>query len=143
AVLLFVRMLTEQLDPLRLGLAGFTLAAAFHVAGAPPAWTQLALAPGLAGLAMFAAPALPAAAALPIAVGIPGLGALAVIAPGRMRRLGFTAVDAAALSPLLAVLLQPRTTERMGRLGGLAALIGALLAGAIAVGCVWLIRLVR
>jgi len=143
AVLLFVRALAESIDPVRLGLAGFTLAVAFHVAGAPPAWTQLALVPGLAGLAMFAAPSSPATAALPIAVDIAGLGCLAVIDLGRMRRFGFSAVDAAALSPLLALLLSPRTTERMGRLGGLAALAGALLAGAIAVGCVWLVHLVR
>jgi hypothetical protein len=143
AVLLFVRALTESPDPLRLGLAGCTLAAAFHIAGASPAWIQLALVPGLAGLALFAAPSLPPGAALPVAVDIAGLGCLAVIDLGRMRRLGFSAMDAAALSPLLAVLLQPRTTERMGRLGGLASLAGALLAGAIAVGCVWLVRLVR
>jgi hypothetical protein len=143
AVLLFVRALAEALDPLRLGLAGLTLAVAFQIAGAPPVWTQLALVPGLAGLAMFTAPSLPAAAALPIAVDIAGLGCLAVLDLGRMRRLGFSAMDAAALSPLLAVLLQPRTTERMNRLGGLASLAGALLAGAIAVGCVWLVRLIK
>jgi hypothetical protein len=143
AVLVFVRVLGKSPDPLRLGLAGCTLAAASHVAGAPLVWTQLALVPGLAGLAMFAAPSLPSAAALPIAIDIAGLGCLAAIDLGRMRRFGFSAVDAAAMSPLLAVLLQPRTTERMSRLGGLASPTGALLAGAIAVGCVWIVRLVR
>ena len=46
AVLLFACDPGRQaLDPLRLALAGLTLAAALHVAGAPPVWTQLALVP--------------------------------------------------------------------------------------------------
>ena len=143
AVLLFVRIPATTSAPLRLGLAGLTLAVALHVAGAPPIWTQLALVPGVAGLAMCAATAAPPAAALPVTIGVAGLGCLAVMRLGRMPKLGFTTVDAAALSPLLAVLLQPRTTERMGRLGRAAPLVGALLAGAIAVGCVWLVRFVR
>ena len=47
AVLLFARVLAGRaLDPLRLALAGLTLAAALHVAGAPAVWVQLALVPG-------------------------------------------------------------------------------------------------
>ena len=141
AVLLFARTLADQaLDPLRLALAGLTLAAALHVAGTPPIWTQLALVPGLAALAMFALPPMPGQAALPVAVDVAALGCLAVINLGRMPRLGFAPVDAAALSPLLAVWLQPRTAERLSRFGRAAPLFGCLLAGAIAIGCVWLAR---
>ena len=141
AVLLLARTLAgRELDPLRLALAGLTLAAALHVAGSPPIWTQLALVPGLAALAMFALPPLPGLAALPVAVDVAALGCLAVISLGRMPRLGFAPVDAAALSPLLAVWLQPRTVERLRRFGRAAPFFGCLLAGAIAVGCVWLAR---
>ena len=84
AVLLFARALAGRaLDPLRLALAGLTLAAALHVAGAPPIWTQLALVPGLAALAMFALPPMPGLAALPVAVDVAALGCLAVISLGR------------------------------------------------------------
>jgi hypothetical protein len=141
AVLLFTRTLAgREPDPLRLALAGLTLAAALHVAGSPPIWTQLALVPGLAALAMFALPPMPWLAALPVAVDVAALGCLAVIGLGRMPRLGFAPVDAAALSPLLAVWLQPRTVEWLRRFGRAAPFFGCLLAGAIAVGCVWLAR---
>jgi hypothetical protein len=141
AVLLFTWALTGQaLDRLRLAMAGLTLAAALHVAGTPPIWTQLALVPGLAALAMFALPPMPGQAALPVAVDIATLGCLAVVNLGRMPRLGFAPVDAAALSPLLAIWLQPRTAERLSRFGRAAPLFGCLLAGAIAIGCVWLAR---
>jgi hypothetical protein len=141
AVLLFAWALAgEALDRLRLALAGLTLAAALHVAGTPPIWTQLALVPGVAALAMLALPPMPGLAALPVAVDVAALGCLAVINLGRMPRLGFAPVDAAALSPLLAVWLQPRAAERLSRLGRAAPLFGCLLAGAIAVGCVWFAR---
>jgi hypothetical protein len=141
AVLLFARTLADrEIDPLRLALAGLTLAAALHVAGTPPVWTQLALVPGLAALAMLALPPMPGLAALPVAVDVAALGCLAAINLGRMPRLGFSPVDAAALSPLLAVWLQPRTAERLHRFGRAALLFGCLLAGAIAIGCVWLAR---
>jgi hypothetical protein len=141
AVLLFTWTLAGQAsDRLRLALAGLTLAAALHVAGTPPIWTQLALVPGLAALAMFALPPMPGQAALPVAVDLAALGCLAVINLGRVSRLGFAPADAAALSPLLAIWLQPRTAERLSRFGRAAQLLGCLLAGAIAVGCVWLAR---
>ena len=65
---------------------------------------------------------------------------LSVIALGRLPRLGFAPVDAAALSPLLAVWLLPRAEERLRRIGRAAPLAGGLLAGVIAVGCVWVVR---
>jgi hypothetical protein len=142
AVLLFARVLTTRaVEPLRLALAGLTLAAALHVAGTSPMWTHLALVPGLVALAMFAVPPTPGLAALPVAVAVAALGCVAVISLGRLPRLGFASVDAAALSPLLAVWLQPHAVERLRRVGRAAPLAGCLLAGAIAVGCVWLARL--
>jgi hypothetical protein len=141
AVLLFTCALAGQaLDRLRLALAGLTLAAALHIAGTPPIWTQLALVPGLAALAMFVLPPMPGQAALPVAADIAAFGCLAVINLGRIPRLGFAAVDAAALSPLLAIWLQPRAAERLSRFGRAAPLFGCLVAGAIAIGCVWLAR---
>ncbi len=141
AAMVFARVLTDRtLDPMRLALAGLTLAAALHIAGTPPIWIQLALVPGVAALAMFALPAAPGLVALPVAVDIAALACLSVIALGRLSRLGFTPVDAAALSPLLALWLMPRAVERMGRAGRAAPLAGSLLAGAIAVACVWAFR---
>jgi hypothetical protein len=103
---------------------------------------QLALVPGLAGLAMLALPAMEGLAALPVAVDVGCLGCLSVIALGRLPRLGFGAADAAALSPLLAIWLMPHASERLRAAGRAAPLAGALLAGGIAVGCVWLALLV-
>jgi hypothetical protein len=141
AVLVFVRLLAIGTSgPLRLALAGLTLAAALSIAGSPPVWAQLALVPGLAALAMFAFPSPPVLAAVPVAVDIAALGCLAAIDLGRFPRLGFAPVDAAAIAPLLAVWLQPRAAERMGRLGRMAPPAGGVLAGAIAVGLVWLAR---
>ena len=85
AALLFVRALT---DPTRLALAGLTLAAALHIAGTPSIWTQLALVPGLAALAMFALPATAGLVALPVAVDVAGLASLSVIAWGACHDLG-------------------------------------------------------
>jgi hypothetical protein len=142
AVLLFTRVLTAKaLEPLGLALAGLTLAVALHVAGTPPMWAHVALVPGLVALAMFALPPTPGLAALPVAADVAALGCVAVISLGRLPRLGFASVDAAALSPLLAIWLQPRTAERLHRLGRAGPLAGCLLAGTIAVGCVWLARL--
>jgi hypothetical protein len=142
AVLLVARALTAKaFEPLGIALAGLTLTVALHVAGTSPMWVNLALVPGLVALAMFALPPMPGLAALPVAVDVAALGCVAVISLGRLPRLGFASVDAAALSPLLAVWLQPRTAERLRRLGRAGPLAGSLLAGAIAVGCVWLVRL--
>jgi hypothetical protein len=142
AVLLSARVLTAKaLEPLGLALAGLALTVALHVAGTSPMWAHLALVPGLVALAMFALPPMPGLAALAVAVDVAALGCAAVISLGKLPRLGFASVDAAALSPLLAVWLQPRTAERLRSLGRAAPLAGCLLAGAIAVGCVWLARL--
>lgn len=138
---LFARVFApDAFDPLHPALAGLTLAAALHVAGVPPLWTQLALVPAVAALAMFALPPVPGTAALPVAADIGALGCVVVLSLGRLPRLGFTSVEAAALSPLLAAWLQPRAVARFARLGQAAPWAGAVLAGAIAVGCVWLVR---
>jgi hypothetical protein len=143
AVLLFARLFASgSAERLRLALAGLTLAASLHVAGAAPLWIQLALVPGVAALAMLALPQLAAAAALPVAADIAAMSCLAVVILGRLPSLGVSPTDAAALSPLLAGWLQPRTVQRLSGLGRTAPLAGTLLAGAIAVGCVWAVRLV-
>ncbi len=88
AVLLFARALAaSMLEPLRLALAGLTMAASLHVVAAPPVWALLALVPALAALAMLALPAMPGPVALPVAADIAAVGSLAVIAIGRFTRL--------------------------------------------------------
>jgi hypothetical protein len=140
-VLLFVRILTDRaVVPLYLGLAGLTLAAGLHIAGASPFWTQLALVPGVAAFAMLILPSTDAQTALPVIVGTAVLAALAALATGRLSRLAFAPTDAAALSPLLAIWLAPRAAERMRSAGRAAPLASSLIAGVIAVGCVWLAR---
>jgi hypothetical protein len=141
ALAVFARVLAPgAFDPLRPALAALTLAAALHVAGVPPLWTQAALVAGIAALSMFALPPVAGAAALPVAADIGALGCVAVLSVGRLPRLGFAPADAAALSPLLAAWLQPRAATRFAKLGQAASWAGAMLAGAIAVGCVWLFR---
>ncbi len=143
AVLLFVCLVSVRaLEPMCLALAGLTLAAALDVVGAPANWTQLALVPGLAALAMLVLPPMSGLVAVPVAIDIAALGCLAVIAMGRLGRLAFAPVDAAALSPLLAVCLLPHTTAGLRSTGRAAPLAGCLLAGSIAVGCVWLTHFV-
>lgn len=140
-VLLFVRILTDRaVVPLYAGLAGLTLAAGLHIAGAPPFWTQLALVPGLAALALLILPSTDTQAALPVIVDTATLAALAALGTGRLARGAFAPADAAALSPLLAIWLAPRAAERMRPAGGAAPLAGSLIAGVTAVGCVWLAR---
>ena len=142
-VLLFVRTVANrEMEPLRLALAGLTLAAAFHIVGAPVIWTQLALVTGVAALSLFALPPMPGLVALPVAVDTAALGCLAVVLDGRLPRLGFGPMDAAALSPLLAVWLPSRMADRLRFAGRAAPLAGCLLAGAFAIGCVWLTRYV-
>jgi hypothetical protein len=141
AVLVFAQVLAgKTLEPLRLALGALTFAAGLHLVGVPPLWTQLALVPAAAALAMLALPPTPGLAALPVAADIAVLGCLAVIAMGRLSRPGFGAIDAAALSPLLAVWLLPVVTARLRLAGRMAPLAGCLLSAAIAVGCVWLAR---
>jgi hypothetical protein len=138
AIVVFVRLLTSSApQPLRLALAGLTMAASFHVVAMPFVWTELALVPGVASLALFAAPALPTVAALPIAADIGALGCLAVLEFGRLPRLSIGQADIAALSPLLALWLVPHTEIRVRFAGRAAPLAASLLAGAIAVGIAW------
>ena len=140
-VLLFLRLLiVHGVVPLYLGLAGLTLAAGLYIAGAPTFWTQLALVPGFAGLALLILPSTDMQIALPVIVDMATLAALAVLVTGRLPRLAFAATDAAALSPLLAIWLAPRAAERVRTAGRAAPLAGSLIAGVIAVGCVWLAR---
>jgi len=141
AVLVFARAVADSAsDPKPLVLAGLTLAAALHVAAAQPIWVQTALVPGVVAVAMFALPPMPGTVTLPVAVDIAAVGSLVALAVGRLPKLGFTAGDAAALSPLLAVWLQPRATDRLRFAGRAAPLAGCVLAGGIAVGCVWVVR---
>jgi hypothetical protein len=138
AVALYARSLIDAPDPLRLALTGLTMAAAFHVVMLPPLWTQLALVPALASLALFALPTVPGLAALPIAADIAAVGSLAVIAFGRLPHLRVGAVDMAAVAPLLALWLAPHLTGRL-RFAGRAAIVSAsVLAALIAMGAAWI-----
>ena len=71
---------------------------------------------------------------------IVAVGSMAVVTLGRLPRLGVGAVDLAVLSPLLALWLAPHIAARV-RFGGRAApLVAGVMAGAIAVGVVWVGR---
>jgi hypothetical protein len=141
SALLFARLLAGGTPDLpRLALAGLTLAAGLQVAGAAPFWTQLALVPAAAALGLFGSLPIPGIAVLPLAIGTAALGCLVAMNLGRLARLGLGPADAAALSPLLAILLQPKAAARCQRLGRAATLAGCVLAGAVAVACVWLTR---
>jgi hypothetical protein len=128
---------TATSQPLRLVLAGLTMAASLHVAGAAPEWTQLALVPGVAALALLVWPPMPGGGALPLALDIAAIGCMVVLALGRLPRLAFGAVDLAVLSPLLAVWLTPYAIARAQSAGRAAPLVASVLTGAIAVGVVW------
>ena len=138
AVLLFARLLAaSMLEPLRLALAGLTMAASLHVVAAPPVWALLALVPALAAVAMLALPAMPGPVALPVAADTAAVGSLAVIAIGRFRRLGVGSIDVAALSPLLALWLVPHVAARLRVAGRAAPVVACVVAGAIAVAAAW------
>jgi hypothetical protein len=139
AVALYARSLaTEAPDPLRLALTGLTMAAAFHIVMLPSIWTQLALMPALASLALFALPAVPGLAALPIAADIAAVGSLAVIEFGRLPHLRVGPVDIAAIAPLLALWLAPHLTSRLRFAGRAATTGGSVLAALIATGTAWI-----
>jgi hypothetical protein len=127
----------RQADPLRPLLAAATLAGALHVAGAPAAWTNLALVPAAAALGLLAAPRLPGLALLPPAVDVGALAAVAALALGRIRSGGLRAIDVAALAPVVALLVAGALTPRLRGTGRLAPVLGCVLAGAIAVGLAW------
>jgi hypothetical protein len=124
-------------DPLRPALAAFTLAAGLHVVEAPRAWVLVALVPGVAALPLVLLPRLSALALLPLTADIAVAGAGVVLTAGRISRGAITAVDAAALSPLLALWLAPRIATRLHSAGRFGALLGAVIAGAIAVAVAW------
>lgn len=135
---LFVRTLAAgESQSLRLVLSGLTMAASLHVVGVQSEWVQLALVPGVAALALLVAPPMPGIGVLPVALDIVAVGSTAVLALGRLPRLGFGVVDLAVLSPLLALWLAPHTATRVRFAGRTAPLIANLVAGAIAVGVVW------
>lgn len=138
ATILFIRVVaTGESQPLRLALAGLTMAASLHVAGVASEWVQLALVPGVAAIAMLVAPPMPGIGVLPVAVDIAAIGSIAVLTLGRLPRLGFGVVDLAVLSPLLALWLSPHTVARVRFAGRAAPLVSSVVAGAIAVGVVW------
>jgi hypothetical protein len=132
-----VAWLSGGTDPLQPVLASVVLAAALHVVAAPWLWVLLALVPGAAALPLLAAPGLSAMALLPLAADVAASGAGVVITAGRLARGGFTAVDAAALSPLLALWLAPRIGARLGAARRLGPLLGAIIAGALSVAVAW------
>ncbi len=137
-VFLFARSLTgNALDPWRLALAGLTLAGSLHVVPAPPIWSELALAAGLASLALVVLPSTAGFVALPVAVDTAALASAAVLLLGRLPRLGIGPVDLAALSPLLAIWLAPQAAAKLRFVGRAGPATGYLIAGALAVGCVW------
>ena len=110
-------------------LAAISLAGALWVAKAPPVWLLLALAPGLVAslvaLALLAAPAVGELLLLPLAINLLAVALAALLAAGRLPRLGINAIDVAVIAPFLAVLLAPRLR--------LPAPIGAILAGGLAI----------
>ena len=139
AVALYARGLaTDALDPLRLALTGLTMAASFHIVMLPPIWTQLALVPALASLALFALPATPGLVALPIAADIAAVGSLAVIEYGRLPHLRAGPVDIAAVAPLLGLWLTPHLTSRLHLAGRAARASASVLAALVATGAVWI-----
>jgi hypothetical protein len=139
AVALYARGLaTDALDPLRLALTGLTMAASFHIVMLPPIWTQLALVPALASLALFALPATPGLVALPVAADIAAVGSLAVIEYGRLPHLRAGPVDIAAVAPLLGLWLTPHLTSRLHLAGRAARASASVLAALVATGAVWI-----
>jgi hypothetical protein len=138
ATVLFIRVVaTGESQPLRLALAGLTMAASLHVVGVQSDWVQLALVPGVAALAMLVSPPMPGIGVLPVALDIVAVGSMAVLTLGRAPRLGFGVVDLAVLSPLLALWLSPHVAARVRFAGRAAPLVASVLAGAIAVAIVW------
>ncbi len=138
AVLLYVRSLTDALDPLRLVLTALTMAASFHVVMLPPIWIQLALVPALAALALFALPAMPGLVALPIAADIAAVGSLVVIDFGRLAHLRVGPVDVAAAAPLFALWLAPHLTSRLRFAGRAASASASVLTALLATGAAWI-----
>jgi hypothetical protein len=135
---LFVRTLaTGESQLLRLALSGLTMAASLHVVGVQSEWVQLALVPGVAALALLVVPPMPGIGLLPVALDIVAVGGTAILALGRLPRVGFGVVDLAVVSPLLGLWLAPHTAARLRFAGRAAPLVASVLAGSIAVGIVW------
>ncbi|MDR3538200.1 MAG: hypothetical protein P4L71_17025 [Acetobacteraceae bacterium] len=124
-------------SPLPLALAAFTLAMALHVVGAPWIWILMALTPGAAVLPLLLVPRLAGLALLPLAADLAATKAAVSLSIGRLAHGGLGAVDAAALSPLLALWLMPHAVTRLRRFGRLGPLLAAVVCGAIAVGATW------
>lgn len=117
----------------RLVLGAISLAGALWVAKAPPIWLLLALAPALVSLVQLAAPAGTELILLPVAIDLLATAMAAMLAAGRLPRLGINAIDVAVAAPFLAVLLAPRLR--------LPAPAGAILAGAIPIFLAWAARM--
>jgi len=124
-------------DPLRPALAAFTLAASLHVVGASWSWTVMALVPACASLAMLAAPRMPSLVLLPLAADTAAVGSATDLTVGRFARGELRAVDAAVLSPLLALWLAPKLLGRLRLAGRAGPLLALLVAGGVAVGVAW------
>ncbi|MBN8927217.1 MAG: hypothetical protein BGO51_01310 [Rhodospirillales bacterium 69-11] len=127
-------------DALRMLAAAASLPAALAVAHAPWAWTLLALVLPAAALPLLLLPRAGPVVFLPLAAGLAAAQAFTSLLLGRLVRSGFTAADAAALAPLLTLVLIGPVGARV-RIGGrLAPYLGAALSAALAVLAVWVVR---
>jgi hypothetical protein len=130
-------VLARRLGPFSVAAAGLALAASLHVAGAPVPWTTLALTTGLAGLPLVVLPGAAGLVLLPLATDIAATAAGADLTIGRLARGGLSAIDVAAVSPLIVLWLAPALSGRLGQIGRAAGPVGAVLAAALAVGLAW------
>ena len=120
---------TEAADPLRPWLGSATLAVALRVVGAPSLWVLMALTPAAALLPMLLIRPFPAMAFLPLVVDVAAVQVAASLASGRLTRGGLAAVDAAALSPFVALWLYPHAVVRLGRAGRAGPWLAAVVSG--------------
>lgn len=127
-------------DALRILAAAASLPAALAVAHAPWAWTLVAVVLPAAALPLLLLPRAGSVVFLPLVAGLAAAQAFVSLLLGRLVRSGFTQADAAALAPLLTLVLIGPVGTRI-RIGGrLAPLIAASLSAALAVLAVWAVR---
>ena len=127
-------------DPLRPAMAGAVLAASLYIAAAPWVWVLLALVPAAAALPMLFAPRMLNLVLLPPLTAIAATAVLAVLNLGRLPKGAFKLADAAALSPLLALILLTPIATRLRFAGQLGPFLAAMLSGGIAVAAIWGLR---
>ncbi len=127
---LFARSLKQ---PSQSVVAAAVLAGGLMAAGTPAAWPLAAMVVGAAALASVGGATLS-----PVAVALAGLAVAADLAHGRFRA-GFNAVDAACLTPLLALWLLPRIERRIIRINvkNLGPWSAAMLTVAVVIAAAW------